>query len=68
MYILRKTLVNHYLCYYFKDVVQKLKDIGHPMVRLKNIAVAAASGIAISSSGMIEAMPDFRRLGNTSGY
>jgi len=29
---------------------------------------SAASAIARTPSGMIEAMPDFRRKGNSSGY
>jgi len=29
---------------------------------------SAASAISISPTGMIEAMSDFRRPGNTSGY
>jgi len=56
---------------FFQDVVQKLKDIGHTVVRLKDnggSGGSAASAIAKSSSGMIEAMPDFRRRGNSSGY
>lgn len=54
-----------------KDVVQKLKDIGHLVMRLKDnggSGGSAASAIARTPSGMIEAMPDFRRKGNSSGY
>ncbi|KAL4132607.1 hypothetical protein QTP88_009731 [Uroleucon formosanum] len=51
-----------------KSVVQKLKDIGHPVSRLKNTIGSAATAIAKSPSGMIETMPDFRRPGNSSGY
>ncbi|XP_026810361.1 glutathione hydrolase 1 proenzyme-like isoform X2 [Rhopalosiphum maidis] len=54
-----------------KDVVQKLKDIGHTVMRLKDnggSGGSAASAIARTSSGMIEVMPDFRRKGNSSGY
>ncbi|XP_001947868.2 scoloptoxin SSD14 [Acyrthosiphon pisum] len=54
-----------------RDVVQKLKDIGHTVIRLKDnggSGGSAASAIARSPSGMIEAMPDFRRKGNSSGY
>uniref|UniRef100_A0A2H8TUN5 Gamma-glutamyltranspeptidase 1 n=2 Tax=Melanaphis sacchari TaxID=742174 RepID=A0A2H8TUN5_9HEMI len=53
------------------DVIQKLKDIGHPINILKDnggSGGSAASAIAISPSGMIEVMPDFRRKGNSSGY
>ncbi|VVC34640.1 Hypothetical protein CINCED_3A006787 [Cinara cedri] len=50
-----------------KDVVQKLKEIGHPMVRLKRGGTSQVSAIAKTSSRMIEAMPDFRRPGNSSG-
>lgn len=38
------------------------------MKRMKHTECAQASAIAISSSGLIEAMSDFRRPGNTSGY
>jgi len=51
--------------------VQKLKDIGHKVIRLRDnggSGGSAASAIARSPSGMIEAMPDFRRKGNSSGY
>ncbi|XP_025415855.1 glutathione hydrolase 1 proenzyme-like isoform X2 [Sipha flava] len=51
-----------------KDVVQKLKSIGHPVERLKNTIGSAATAIGKSLSGTIEAMPDFRRPGNSSGY
>ncbi|KAE9545004.1 hypothetical protein AGLY_000547 [Aphis glycines] len=51
-----------------KSVVQALKDIGHPVSRLKNTIGSAATAIAKSSSGMIETMPDWRRPGNSSGY
>jgi len=54
-----------------QDVVQKLKDIGHTVIRLRDnggSGGSAASAIARSPSGMIEAMPDFRRKGNSSGY
>jgi len=51
-----------------KAVVQTLKDIGHPVRRLKNTIGSAATAIAKSPSGMIETMPDFRRPGNSSGY
>ncbi|XP_022182527.1 gamma-glutamyltranspeptidase 1-like isoform X2 [Myzus persicae] len=51
-----------------KSVVQKLKDIGHPVTRLQNTIGSAATAIAKSPSGMIETMPDFRRPGNSSGY
>jgi len=51
-----------------KNVVQKLKEIGHPVTRMHYIQGSAASAISISPSGMIEAMSDFRRPGNTSGY
>ncbi|XP_027844957.2 scoloptoxin SSD14-like isoform X2 [Aphis gossypii] len=51
-----------------KSVVQTLKDIGHPVSRLKNTIGSAATAIAKSSSGMIETMPDWRRPGNSSGY
>ncbi|XP_060842149.1 scoloptoxin SSD14-like [Rhopalosiphum padi] len=51
-----------------KNVVQKLKEIGHPVTRMHYIQGSAASAISISPSGMIEAMTDFRRPGNTSGY
>ncbi|XP_025200825.1 glutathione hydrolase 1 proenzyme-like isoform X1 [Melanaphis sacchari] len=51
-----------------KAVVQTLKDIGHPVKRLKNTIGSAATAIAKSPSGMIETMPDFRRPGNSSGY
>ncbi|XP_025200748.1 glutathione hydrolase 1 proenzyme-like isoform X1 [Melanaphis sacchari] len=50
-----------------KDVVQKLVDVGHNVVRLKNGA-SAVTAIAKISSGMFEAMPDFRRPGNSSGF
>ncbi|XP_060862732.1 glutathione hydrolase 1 proenzyme-like isoform X3 [Metopolophium dirhodum] len=50
-----------------KDVVQKLKDIGHPVMRINNV-VSAATAIEKSASGMIVAMPDFRRPGNSWGY
>lgn len=52
----------------FKDVVERLKDIGHPVKRLKHTQCAQASAISISPSGLIEVMSDFRRPGNTSGY
>ncbi|XP_025191906.1 glutathione hydrolase 1 proenzyme-like [Melanaphis sacchari] len=51
-----------------RNVIQKLKDIGHTVIRLPNIRYSAATAIAKSISGMIEAMPDFRRPGNSSGY
>ncbi|KAL5244956.1 hypothetical protein ACI65C_012366 [Semiaphis heraclei] len=51
-----------------KNVVQKLKDIGHPVIRMDYILGSAASAISKSPTGMIEAMSDFRRPGNTSGY
>lgn len=38
------------------------------MSRLENNIGSAATAIAKSPSGMIEAMPDFRRPGNSSGY
>jgi len=41
-------------------------DIGHKVVRLDNGA-SAVTAIAKTSSGMFEAMPDFRRPGNSSG-
>ncbi|CAH1711156.1 unnamed protein product [Aphis gossypii] len=50
-----------------KDVVQKLRNIGHPVLRLNNV-VSAATAIGKSASGMIVAMPDFRRPGNSCGY
>ncbi|CAI6343242.1 unnamed protein product [Macrosiphum euphorbiae] len=50
-----------------KDIVNKLMDIGHPVIRLENGA-SAVTAIAKTSSGMFEAMPDFRRPGNSSGY
>ncbi|XP_027844972.1 scoloptoxin SSD14-like isoform X3 [Aphis gossypii] len=50
-----------------KDVVQKLMDIGHPVVRLE-YGASAVTAIAKTSSGMLEVMPDFRRPGNSSGY
>ncbi|XP_025416058.1 glutathione hydrolase 1 proenzyme-like isoform X2 [Sipha flava] len=53
------------------DVVQKLKNIGHRVVRLKdngNSGGSASSAIYKSPEGIIEAMPDFRRHGNSSGY
>lgn len=56
---------------FFQDVVQKLIDIGHPVMRLKDnggSGGSAASAIARTPSGMIEVMPDFRRKGNSSGY
>lgn len=49
-------------------MVQRLKDIGHPVTRLEHNQCAQASAMAISFSGLIEAMSDFRRPGNTSGY
>ncbi|XP_026813149.1 glutathione hydrolase 1 proenzyme-like isoform X1 [Rhopalosiphum maidis] len=49
-----------------KDIVQKLRDIGHSVVRLEN-GVSAVTAIAKTSSGMFEAMADFRRPGNSSG-
>jgi len=51
----------------FQDIINKLMDIGHPVVRLENGA-SAVTAIAKTSSGMFEAMPDFRRPGNSSGY
>ncbi|KAL4132604.1 hypothetical protein QTP88_009728 [Uroleucon formosanum] len=51
-----------------RKVVQKLKDIGHPVTRISYTQGSAASAISRSSTGMIEAMSDFRRPGNTSGY
>ncbi|XP_060862916.1 scoloptoxin SSD14-like [Metopolophium dirhodum] len=51
-----------------RDVIQTLKDIGHPVIRLSSTGTSAATAIAKSASGMIEAMPDFRRPGNSSGY
>jgi len=48
--------------------VQKLKDIGHTVIRLSGLGGSAVSAISRSPSGMIEAMPDFRRKGNSSGY
>ncbi|VVC34643.1 Hypothetical protein CINCED_3A018712 [Cinara cedri] len=51
-----------------RDVVQQLKDIGHPMARLKYPGVSSATAICKSPLGMIEVMPDSRRPGNTSGY
>ncbi|XP_022163024.1 gamma-glutamyltranspeptidase 1-like [Myzus persicae] len=51
-----------------RDVIQTLKDIGHPVIRLTTTASSAATAIAKSASGMIEAMPDYRRPGNSSGY
>lgn len=52
----------------FQNVVQKLKDIGHPVTRINFTQGSAASAISRSATGMIEAMSDFRRPGNTSGY
>lgn len=52
-------------------MVQKLRDIGHHVVRLKdngNSGGSASSAIYKSPEGIIEAMPDFRRHGNSSGY
>lgn len=54
------------ICFAVKDVLQKLKDIGHPMTLLKK-GGSAASAIAKTSSGMLEAMPDYRRQGTTFG-
>jgi len=51
-----------------QDVIQTLKDIGHPVTRLPNNGFSASSAIAKTISGMIEVMPDFRRPGNYSGY
>ncbi|VVC34645.1 Hypothetical protein CINCED_3A012630 [Cinara cedri] len=51
-----------------RDVVQMLRDIGHPVSRLKNTIGSAVTAISRAKSGMIEAMPDFRRPGNSSGY
>ncbi|XP_025200868.1 glutathione hydrolase 1 proenzyme-like [Melanaphis sacchari] len=51
-----------------KNVVQKLKDIGHPVRRMDYTRGSAASAISKSPTGTIEAMSDFRRPGNTSGY
>jgi len=51
-----------------QDVVQKLKDIGHSVKRMKKSIGSAVTAIAKSPSGMIETMPDFRRPGNSSGY
>lgn len=56
------------MVFIFKDVVKRLKDIGHPVKRLKHTQCAQASAISISPSGLIEVMTDFRRPGNTSGY
>ncbi|XP_022163029.1 gamma-glutamyltranspeptidase 1-like [Myzus persicae] len=51
-----------------KSVLQKLKDIGHPVSLVNYTKCSAASAISKSATGMIEAMSDFRRPGNTSGY
>ncbi|XP_060841452.1 scoloptoxin SSD14-like [Rhopalosiphum padi] len=51
-----------------RDVIQKLKDIGHLVTRLPNTGFSAATAISKSIFGTIEAMPDFRRPGNSSGY
>ncbi|KAE9545643.1 hypothetical protein AGLY_001186 [Aphis glycines] len=51
-----------------KDVIQTLKDIGHPVTRLPNNRFSASTAIAKTISGMIEVMPDYRRPGNCSGY
>jgi len=38
------------------------------VIRLSTTGTSAATAIAKSASGMVEAMPDYRRPGNSSGY
>lgn len=45
-----------------------LKDIGHPVSRLENSIGSAVTAISRVKFGVLDAMPDFRRPGNSSGY
>lgn len=64
-----KFSTTYFDCYFFKAVIQTLKDIGHTANRLKPLGPGSATtGIARTPSGMLEAIADFRRTGNSSGY
>ncbi|XP_050543871.1 scoloptoxin SSD14-like isoform X2 [Daktulosphaira vitifoliae] len=51
-----------------RNVIEKLKEIGHPVKRLKINEGSAVTAIYRTKTGQITAMSDFRRPGNTSGY
>ncbi|XP_050529611.1 scoloptoxin SSD14-like isoform X2 [Daktulosphaira vitifoliae] len=51
-----------------KNVVNKLKEIGHPVNRLTFRGGSAVTAIHKNRECHITAMADFRRPGNTSGY